>query len=302
MNNGVQKMNSLMPLPANSVKNIPKVNSIFPSLPKANSILKNMPVLNTIAKANSPVANNTGKGWNTPMLWFSILLFVILMLLGIYYREIIEAMNKITDKLRLWLTGYGSPPEEKQENIPVAPPTPPQDEATANRHDLKSRIVERIIPPAKEVFTVSKNNFSYYDAAPLCKALGAELATYEQVKDAWQKGADWCNYGWVKGQMAVFPTQNSTYEELQEGPADQKGACGKPGLNGGYFDNPELKFGVTCAGKRPSQSQHDATAIMAGSTKPLTVSGLEFDKKVQHFKQDAEVMGILPFNKERWGS
>ena len=178
MNNGVQKMNSLVPLPANSVKNIPKANSIFPTMPKANSILKNVPILNTISKANSPVANNSGKGWNTPLLWVCILLFVILMLLGLYYREIIDGMNKISEKLRLWLTGYGSPPEEKQENIPVAPPTPPQDEATANRHDLKSKIVERIIPPAKEVFTVSKNNFSYYDAAPLCKALGAELATY----------------------------------------------------------------------------------------------------------------------------
>ena len=89
MNNGVQKINSLMPLPANSVKNIPKANSIFPSMPKANSILKNVPILNTIAKANSPVANNTGKGWNTPLLWFCVLLFIVLMLLGVYYREII---------------------------------------------------------------------------------------------------------------------------------------------------------------------------------------------------------------------
>jgi hypothetical protein len=122
------------------------------------------------------------------------------------------------------------------------------------------------------------------------------------VKEAWQKGADWCNYGWVKGQMAVYPTQKGTYEELQQGPADQKGACGKPGVNGGYFDNPELKFGVTCIGKRPSQSQHDANAIMAGATRPLTSSGLEFEKKVQHFKEDSETLGVLPFNKEHWGS
>jgi hypothetical protein len=73
-------------------------------------------------------------------------------------------------------------------------------------------------------------------------------------------------------------------------------------LNGGYFDNPELKYGVTCVGKRPSQSQHDANAIMAGATRPLTQSGLEFDKKVQLFKEEAETMGILPFNKEHWGS
>jgi hypothetical protein len=102
--------------------------------------------------------------------------------------------------------------------------------------------------------------------------------------------------------MAVYPTQKSSYEELQEGPEDQKGACGKPGVNGGHFDNPELKFGVTCVGKRPPQSQHDANAIAAGSTRPLTVSGLEFEKKVQRFKEESETLGILPFNKEHWDS
>jgi hypothetical protein len=277
MNSTVQRMNSLVALPANSVKNMVKAN-------------------------NGISANAGGKSWNTPLLWFCVFLLIAIVLFAYYYRNFMNAMSNITDQINLWLTGTGSPPENKQEDIPVAPPTPPQDDATKKEHTGMSAIVEKIIPPAKEVFTISKNNYSYYDAAPLCKALGAELATYDQVKDAWQKGADWCNYGWVKGQMAVYPTQKSTYEELQQGPADQKGACGKPGLNGGYFDNPELKYGVTCVGKRPSQSQHDANAIMAGSTRPLTQSGLEFDKKVQLFKEEAETMGILPFNKEHWGS
>jgi hypothetical protein len=163
-------------------------------------------------------------------------------------------------------------------------------------------MVEKLLPPAKEVFTVSKNDYTYYDAAPLCKALGAQLASFDQVKDAWREGADWCNYGWVKGQMAVYPTQKGTYEELQMGPDDQKGACGKVGLNGGYFDNPELKFGVTCVGKRPSQSQHDVNAITSGSTRPLTASGIEFEKKVLRFKDESDSLGILPFNKQRWSS
>jgi hypothetical protein len=41
---------------------------------------------------------------------------------------------------------------------------------------------------------------------------------------------------------------------------------------------------------------------MAGATRPLTVSGLEFDKKVQQFKDESETLGLLPFNKEHWGS
>ena len=27
--------------------------------------------------------------------------------------------------------------------------------------------------------------------------------------------------------------------------------CGRPGVNGGYFDNPNIKFGVNCYGQKP---------------------------------------------------
>jgi hypothetical protein len=281
MNSTVQKMNSLVALPTNAVKNMPKANSLFSNVPKAN--------------------NSSSGSWNTPLLWFLGILVIFIGIFSFYYNPFMNSLSNLNDRINVWLTGYGSPPEEKQEDIPTEPPTPPQDEATKERSGM-SGVVEKLLPPGKEVFTISKNNYSYYDAAPLCKALGAELATYEQVKNAWQNGADWCNYGWVKGQMAVFPTQKSTYEELQQGPEEQKGACGKPGVNGGHFDNPELKYGVTCIGKRPSQSQHDANAIMSGSTRPLTASGLEFDMKVQRFKDETETLGIMPFNKEKWSS
>jgi hypothetical protein len=281
MNSTVQRLNSLVAMPANSVKNLTKLNnSVFSSVNSSSS---------------------GGTIWNAPLLWFLGFFIIGLIIFSVYYRNIVDAIETMSDQLNLWITGNGGPPEVKQENIPVAPPAPPQDQTVAVPSGI-SKVVDKILPPAKEVFSVSKNNYSYYDAAPLCKALGAELATYEQVKQAWQSGADWCNYGWVKGQMAVFPTQKSSYEDLQEGPAEQRGACGKPGVNGGFFDNPELKFGVTCVGKRPSQSQHDANAIAAGSTRPLTVSGLEFEKKVQQFKEGSENLGILPFNKEHWGS
>ena len=44
-------------------------------------------------------------------------------------------------------------------------------------------------------------------------AFDAELASYDQVKDAWQKGADWCNYGWVKGQAAAAERLALKYQE-----------------------------------------------------------------------------------------
>ena len=92
------------------------------------------------------------------------------------------------------MTGKGYPPEDPKKDIPTSPPVSPEEESTMKPSGFDS-VVEKMLPPAKEVFTVSKNDYSYYDAAPLCKALGAELATYDQVKHAWQKGADWCNYG-----------------------------------------------------------------------------------------------------------
>jgi hypothetical protein len=277
MNSTVQKINSLMPTSFNKGANA-----------------------NILPIANSSAAN-TGSTFGTPLMWFIGFLVIFLIIFAYFYESFMRSMQNWIDSINMWFTGKGSPPDEPPPSMQLAPPVAPQDENKEHATGIE-RVVERVLPPAKEVFTVSKNDYSYYDAAPLCKALGAELATYDEVKNSWQKGADWCNYGWVKGQMAVYPTQKATYEELQQGPEDQRGACGKPGLNGGYFDNPELKFGVTCVGKRPPQSQHDATAVSAGSTRPLTASGLEFEKKVQQFKVESDNLGILPFNKEKWGS
>jgi hypothetical protein len=176
---------------------------------------------------------------------------------------------------------------------------PPPDIGDSNSQS--NSVVEKILPQGgAQVFNVSKNTFTYYDAEPLCKALGAELATYDQVKQSWEQGADWCNYGWVKGQMAVYPTQKDTYEKLQAGPEDQRMACGNPGLNGGFFDNPEMKFGVNCYGQKPSQSAHDATEVAKGT--PQSPDVLQFNKKVAHFKSEADNIGVMPFSTNKWSN
>jgi hypothetical protein len=182
---------------------------------------------------------------------------------------------------------------------PVAPQT-----ITPSQMEQQQGIVERILPSASgnEVFNVSDNKFTFYDAEPLCKALGAELATYEQVKDAWGKGADWCNYGWVKGQMAVYPTQKDTYDKLQAGPADQQNACGTTGLNGGYFDNPDMKYGVNCYGKKPSQSSHDQQQLMEQGKVPTSPDALKVNELVAEFRAQADSLFVKPFNDQKWES
>jgi hypothetical protein len=179
---------------------------------------------------------------------------------------------------------------------PVAPQTVTPKEAAATRS-----IMNKVLPSgSNEVFNVSQNTFEYYDAEPLCKALGAELATYEQVKDAWNKGADWCNYGWVKGQMAVYPTQESTYDKLQAGPPQQRNACGTTGLNGGYFDNPEMKYGVNCYGKKPPQSAHDEKKLMEQGKTPSSPNELIVEAKIREYREEADSLFVKPFNDSKW--
>ena len=289
MNSTVQRLNSLVP-----------VGNVLQNTKNAAANVVNSGFAATKNVVNSGFNVNKYLTWNTSLNWFIGFLLVFLILFSYYYYTFADSIQNWIDSLNLWFTGNGTPATAESSKAVLETSTPEEDNM---KHPTgMESIVEKVLPPAKDVFTVSKNDYTYYDAAPLCKALGAELATYDEVKHAWQKGADWCNYGWVKGQMAVYPTQKSTYEELQQSPADQRGVCGKPGLNGGYFDNPELKFGVTCSGKKPSQTDHDALAVTSGATRPLTSSGIEFEKKVQLFKEGSETLGLLPFNKTRWSS
>jgi hypothetical protein len=147
---------------------------------------------------------------------------------------------------------------------------------------------------AKQVFNVSRNLYSFADAEPLCRAFGAELATYDQVKDAYEKGADWCNYGWVKGQLSVYPTQKATYDKLQHGPESERMSCGLPGVNGGYFPNAEQRFGVNCYGARPAESALDEREQMQ------VTSNTAFDREVNHFKAQLDSIAVNPWSAGQW--
>lgn len=178
-----------------------------------------------------------------------------------------------------------------------APPPPPAPKPEVNDFDMAN--IEKIMPGKKQVFNVANNKYTYHDAEPVCKALGAELATYDQVKEAWGHGADWCNYGWVKGQAAIYPTQQSTFDKLQSGPEDDRMSCGMPGVNGGYFDNPELRFGVNCYGTRPSENESDVRRQM-NTNESLTPETLAYNRKVQDYKAHKSEISINPFKDGSW--
>ena len=170
--------------------------------------------------------------------------------------------------------------------------------ATESSNGVVSAL-ESLVKPGKEVFNVSKNIYTFHDASAVCSALGAELANYEQVQEAYHNGADWCNYGWVKGQMAVYPTQKATWTKLQKGAPEFRDACGRPGINGGFFDNPELRFGVNCYGPRPPKSATDELLESQVALPPST-DEIEYDKKVQKYREQLSTISVLPFNRGQW--
>lgn len=264
------------------------------------------------AAANFGVAPiNSGSSWTSPLAIFAGLVVVFLVVFAVFNEQIKRGYEYFMQSVRKAL-GLSTVTDVAAQITPAdgvireltVPPEPPQAILPAQKDLQHQNIVEKILPSpgGNEVFNVAQNRFTFYDAEPLCKALGAELASYEQVKDAWNKGADWCNYGWVKGQMAVYPTQKDTYEKLQMGPADQKGACGTTGINGGYFDNPEMRFGVTCYGQKPSQSAHDEAKLMEQGKVPRSPETLKVDQMVQEFKKEADSLFVKPFNNDKWAS
>jgi len=157
-----------------------------------------------------------------------------------------------------------------------------------------------VVAAHDEVFNISNNLYTYDDAQAICTAYGAKMATYDQMEDAYNKGAEWCNYGWSDGQMIFFPTQKSTWEALQKDPK-RKNNCGRPGVNGGYIANPYVKFGVNCFGKKPKPSDADLARMHATETVPKTDADVALDAKVKYWKDHAaDLLKINSYNKKQW--
>ena len=288
-NTAPQNTGSFVEAPINSIKNA-AINAANTFKTTFNNIMPK-----DISEPINESVNSTIENTSVPLVSIPVIvtlgILIILFIIVVIFREQIAigmelAWGKIKD-----IVGLSKPAVQPLPTASVVSDAP----------TLNQSAVEKMLPGKKEVFNVSQNKYTYSDSEPLCKAFGAELASYDQVKEAWQKGADWCNYGWVKGQAAVFPTQESTFNKLQSGPEDQRMVCGTPGVNGGYFDNPEIKFGVNCYGIKPSENEADNRAIMAQNG-DLTPQALAYDKKVLDYKSHMGQIPVNPFKPGNWAS
>jgi len=161
---------------------------------------------------------------------------------------------------------------------------------------------ESVVPELKikkEVYNIPDNRFTYEDAKAICMAYGGDLATYNQVEDTYNKGGEWCNYGWSDDQMALFPTQQKTWDKLQtiEG---HENDCGRPGVNGGRIDNPQARFGVNCYGYKPIITGAEQNAMQNAQVYPTSMKDINLQKKLDYWKKRVPEFLLSPFNHKSW--
>jgi len=150
-----------------------------------------------------------------------------------------------------------------------------------------------------QVFNIPENAYGYEDAKALCKAYNARLATYQELESTYNKGGEWCNYGWSEGQMALFPTQQKTWDKLQTIKGHEND-CGRPGVNGGYIDNPHIKFGVNCYGHKPKMTEEEEELMATQPIYPKTMKDILMEKRVAYWKERLPEINVSPFNHNQW--
>ena len=166
----------------------------------------------------------------------------------------------------------------------------------------QSKYTHSIVPEIKlkkQVFNIPGNYYDYGNAKALCQAYGSNLATYEQMEHAYKNGAEWCNYGWSEGQMGLFPTQQKTYNNLQK-ISGHENDCGRPGINGGFMANPNIKFGVNCYGYKPKMTPEEENLMSSTTPYPQTKKDIQFQQQVDYWKTKITDILVSPFNYNNW--
>jgi hypothetical protein len=219
-----------------------------------------------------PMSNDEGTSFLEILMW-GIFIFLIL-INGLQYFFSIDAKvairNLFTEK-------------------------PEMDVTVVSDQKIKSKPV---LAKQEEVFHIPKNLYTFDDAKAICKAFDSRLATVEEIQKAKEKGAEWCSYGWTDGQMALYPTQTQTWKNYQKIDGHEHD-CGRPGLNGGYIKNPNVRFGVNCFGSKP-KIRPEEQANIGESPYPLSQEDRELDAKVEFYKKHIPDIILSPHNYDKW--
>ena len=99
--------------------------------------------------------------------------------------------------------------------------------------------------------------------------------------------------------MALYPTQKKTWKTLQ-GIQGHENDCGRPGINGGFIDNPNVRFGINCFGYKPKITQEEQELMENTTPFPKTQKELDFEKRVKDWKTKLPDILVAPFNSQQW--
>jgi hypothetical protein len=227
---------------------------------------------------------------------FWIIAVLLLCILGLLvYREINDTneqnkkkvsyldINEIVTTIKPMVDSINTIPEESNNNN--------IDYSEVNFEENKNNST---IESKPQVFNLSENIYTYDDAKIACKAMGSEMASLEQLSHAHKNGANWCNYGWSKQQMALFPIQKDYWDRIQSNPKLAK-SCGFPGINGGFFKNTEMMFGANCYGIKPEpkEDENDHDYETANSS---------VMNEVKYNSYKTNVPKVAPFSNKKWSS
>ena len=162
--------------------------------------------------------------------------------------------------------------------------------------NLRKKIIRQ-----KEVFNIDNNVFTYAQANKVCKAYGAQLATYNQLKKAHKSGANWCNYGWSANKMALYPIQKDFHKQIEASP-HTKGTCGTVGVNGGVFDKLDLKFGANCYGYRPYSDSGKIVYEKDPKYKAASTANSISNDNINTYRKliKRKTIEVRPFNDSKW--
>jgi hypothetical protein len=134
-----------------------------------------------------------------------------------------------------------------------------------------------------------QGRFDYMNAKAICKAYDGKIANIKQVMDAYDNGAEWCDYGWSADRMVLYPTQYKSWKSYQK--LGNKKQCGRPGVNGGYNNNIFQQLGVNCFGVKPKLNGPMPTQVIPQAA---------VNKRVAYWQSKIPTLTVSPFNYTEW--
>lgn len=297
--NGINGTKEINTPPNSSVTNITKNNSI----PKNNIINKSLNSMkNSSTNGTGSTTEELKLKYNSLKKKFNLKYFLIIILILVILSIIIYTVICYVNYNNIicyekkpffdYLFSFSNNEVCLVQDKPV-PEVPEQLPPPKNKFEIN-------IIPKKEVYHVANQDYTYEQAKCKCESYGGELASKAQIIDAYNNGANWCTYGWSDKQTAYYPVQKCDWDKLTELnerlPQHSKKFCGLPGLNGGYFANPSIRFGANCYGIKPKGELNKQKPPLC---KPQSFCSLEKNFEASH-KLDTDE--ISPFNNDKWSN